>query len=140
MTMRMNFVLLLALSAGMLTTSAAAQQNERFDSRDNARVEYAISNPGQSGRIQLVDSDDHRRCDGDHDRDDRGCWDRNRDGNWYYRGNGYRANGYYSNGYYSQNNGWYDHKGNFYPNGANGYYDKHGKWHYSHGQRDRDDR
>jgi Ni/Co efflux regulator RcnB len=132
MKKQLNSVLLLALGAAMLGTTAAAQQARQFDSRGSAQFELGVFNAAQ---VQFLPAagDDRRRCDGDHDRDDRRCWDRDRDGNWYYRGNGYRGNGYYN-----QNNGWYDRKGNFYPNGANGYYDKHGKWHYSHGQRDHD--
>ncbi len=138
----LNVVMLLALSVGMLGATAAAQESRQV----NLRIQYASFDGVQGGQFLLVDSDDHRRCDGDHDRDDRGCWERDRNGNWYYRGNGYRSNGYYSNGYYgngyNQNSGWYDRKGNFYPNGANGYYDKHGKWHYYAWRRghDRDDR
>ena len=86
-----------------------------------------------TAKLTQVDWDDHRRCDGDRDRDDRNCYWRDRDGDrYYYRGNGYAGNGYYSgpayNNYYSYAaNGWYDNHGRWHA--SNGYYDKHGKWH-----------
>lgn len=127
MKKQLNFVLLLALGAGALAMSAKAQNSIQTNNRDNARVEYATLDPGQqSGLLRLADWDDHRRCDGDHDRDDRGCWN----GNRYYPQYQYQGKAYYGGRYYGQNNGWYDRKGNFYPNGANGYFDKHGRWHY----------
>ena len=133
MKKQLIFVLLLALGAGTLATSSAAQ-NLQVPERQNARIDYGIFDPGQGGLLRQADWED-RRCDGDRDHDDRGCWNRDRDGDRYYRGNGYYAYQYNSNSYYNQNNGWYDRKGNFYPNGANGYFDKHGKWHYFHGRR-----
>jgi hypothetical protein len=136
MKKQLIFVLLLAFGAGTLATISAAQNLQAPD-RQNARVEYGIFDPGRSVLLRQADWDD-RRCDGDHDRDDRGCWNRDRDGDRYYHGNGYHGYQYYGNSFNSQYNGWYDRKGNFYPNGANGYFDKHGKWHNFHGRRDHD--
>jgi hypothetical protein len=134
-----NFVLFLALSAGTLATSAVAQDRTQLNDRENEQVKFSTFDPAQAGGLlQPADWDDRHRCDGDHDRDDRNCYyrDRDRDGDWYrdhaYRGSPYRG-GYYQNG-------TYDRKGNFYPAGGNGYYDKHGRWHYFNGRRDRDDR
>jgi hypothetical protein len=137
MQKQLIFVLILTLAVGTLAATSAAQ-NLQAPERQNARVEYVISNPGQSDLLMQTAWDDHRRCDGDHDRDDRGCWNGDRDGDRYYRGNGYYGNQYYGNNPYRQNNGWYDRKGNFYPSGANGYFDKHSKWHYFRGGRDHD--
>ena len=67
---------------------------------------------------------DWRRCDGDHDRDDRGCYYRDRDGRAYY-GNGYYANSYYAAPYDSRPAGWYD---------------RNGRWHAYDKDRDRDRR
>ncbi|MDR3749287.1 MAG: hypothetical protein P4M04_14275 [Acidobacteriota bacterium] len=136
MKKHLNFVLLLALGAGTLATSASAQQAQQFNDRDNAQLEYGVASSSQNGQLRLADWDDHRRCDGDHDRDDRGCSYQDPYGNRYYRGNVYYGNGYYG----QRSNGYYDRKGNFYPNGANGYFDEHGNWHYFKGRRDWDDR
>lgn len=123
-----NFVLFLALSAGTLATSAVAQQRTQVNDRENARVEFATFDPSQAtGLLQQTDWDDHHRCDGDRDRDDRNCYYRDRDDRRYERG--YPAYGYYQ-GYsappsYERENGWYD---------RNGY------WHAYDQDRDRDRR
>jgi len=127
-----NFIAVLALGVGLLGTAATAQNAP--GNADDARAKYATVDSGQSGLLRQADWDDHRRCDGDHDRDDRGCWYYGPNGRRYYSGDGYYgpSNG---NGYYARNDGWYDRKGNFYPHGADGYFDKHGKWHYFHGHK-----
>lgn len=128
MKRQLNFVLLLALGAGTLGSTAMAQDFQNSD-RPSTRIASAVVNPGQGGFLRLVDSDDHRRCDGDRDRDDRGCYSRDRDGDAYrYRDN--RAysnygNGYYATPYYSPNAGWYD---------------RDGRWHAYDRDRDRDQR
>ncbi len=141
MKTQQNFVLFLALCAAALATSAVAQEKTQINDRENARVEFATFDPSEAASLlQQTDWDDHR-CDGDHDRDDRNCYyrDRDRDRDWN-RNQYYRGNSYYGGGH--NVNGWYDRKGNFYPAGGNGYYDKHGKWHFLNagGNRDRDDR
>jgi hypothetical protein len=115
-----SFAAVLALGVGLLGTTAQAQTVQRGQ-QTGARLEYGtydLNQSGQSGLLQQADWDDHRRCDGDHDLDDRGCRD-------YYR-NRVRYNGYsyYSNGYYyyGPNAGWYD---------------KHGRWHWYKSDRDR---
>ena len=115
----------------MLTLTAAAQNQIPRDTNAQPQTLNAVYIPAtNAARLTQVDWDDHRRCDGDHDRDDRNCYWRDRDGR-YYRGNGYVGNGYYGPGYsnyYSYgSNGWYGNKGRWHA--ANGYYDKHGKWH-----------
>lgn len=115
MKRQLSYVLFLALGAGTLATSAVAQNNS--NDRENARVEFATFDPSQAtGLLKQTDWDDHHRCDGDRDRDDRNCYrdrdDRDRDR---YRDNQYRGNGYYGNGYYGapayRQNGWYDRNG-----------------------------
>ena len=125
-----NCVLSLAVATGIWVATAAAQSPSDRSSGGDGQFRNAVLSASPGGFLRQADWDDHRRCDGDHDRDDRGCWDaRDR----------YRAgNGYYGKGFYpGAANGWYDRKGNFYPYGANGYFDKHGKWHNLHGHPDR---
>ncbi len=126
MKSKRNFVLLLTLSAGLLGTAAAAQSAQTGQSA-GARVEYATFDPSQSGLLRQADWNNHRRCDGDHDRDDRGCYYRDRDDDRY-RGYSYYGNGYaYVAPYY-----------NYAPNA--GWYDRNGRWHAYDRDRDRDRR
>ncbi len=120
----LKFVLLAALGAGTLSTGAVAQQRQLGNS-EGAVVEHATFDPGQGGALRLADWDDHRRCDGDHDRDDRGCYYRDGYGRYVYRGPAYYGNGYYAAPapYYAQPNGWYD---------------RDGRWHAYDRDRDRD--
>lgn len=129
MNNRVSFVLWIAAAAALLSVTAVAQSPG--DSRQSPQLNYAVYAPSQSAAtLQLVDWDDHHRCDGDHDRDDRNCYRRDRDGDRYsYRGNGYVGNGYnYGPTYraYYGPNGWYDNHGGGH---SDGWYDKHGKWH-----------
>ena len=111
MKSKRNFVLLLALGVGLLGTAASAQ-NVQLSQSAGARVVYATFDPSQSGLLRQADWDDHRRCDGDHDRDDRGCSYRDRDGRHRYRS--YYYNGYAAPYYnYAPNAGWYDRKGHW---------------------------
>ena len=135
-----NFGLLTALGLATLTVTATAQAAAPTDNRVNPRIHYATYYPGQTAAsLRLVDWDDHRRCDGDHDRDDRHCYWRDRDGDrYYYRGNGYVGNGYsYGPSYrtYYGASGWYDKHGRWHTD--NGWYDKHGKWHKGNPHDDR---
>ena len=117
---QVKFALFVALSAGVLGTGAgAAAQERQFNGPDNARVEYAISNPNQAAQLTLADWDDHRRCDGDHDRDDRGCY--------VYRAP-YPGYAYYGHGYYVA-------PAPYYP--PAGWYDRDGRWHAYDRDRDR---
>jgi hypothetical protein len=120
-----NFMLVLALSAGTLGTVVAAQDIQGGAGR-TAQVEYATFDPSQAGLLRQVDGHDHRRCDGDHDRDDRGCHHRDRDA---YR-NQYRGNAYYGNGYYVAP----------YAAPRAGWYDRDGRWHAYDRDRDQDRR
>ncbi len=127
MKKQLNYVLLLALSAGTLATTSAAQTSTALNDRQNTRIVQATFDPSQTGLLQLADWNDHRRCDGDRDRDDRNC--RYRDGDryrsQYYGGNPYYGNGYYATPYRGRTDGWYD---------RNGY------WHAYDRDRDRDRR
>jgi hypothetical protein len=127
MKKQLNYVLLLVLSAGTLATTSAAQTRTEANDRQNTRITQATFNPSQTGLLQLADWNDHRRCDGDGDRDDRNC--RYRDGDryrcQYYGGNPYYGNGYYATPYRGRTDGWYD---------RNGY------WHAYDRDRDRDRR
>jgi hypothetical protein len=114
--------LALALSLGLLG-SAAAAQNTQLSRAVDAQVEYGTFNPAQSGLLRQADWDDHRRCDGDHDRDDRGCYNRHYDRDRYY---GYS---YYSNGYVAPY---------YYNAPPAGWYDRYGHWHAYDRDRDRD--
>jgi hypothetical protein len=130
MKKQLNYVLLLALSAGTLATTSAAQTFTAVNDRQNTRITQATFNPSQAGLLRLTAGDDHRRGDGDGDRDDRNY--RNRDGNKY-RGQYYYANpnyGYYGNGYYATP----------YRGRVDGWYDRYGYWHAYSRDRDRDRR
>jgi hypothetical protein len=135
-----KFVLLAVSALTTLTLTAAAQNQIPRETTTQPQTFNAVYIPAQNAAsLTQVDWDDHRRCDGDHDRDDRNCYRRDRDDR-YYRGNGYVGNGYYygtgRNNYYSYgSNGWYDNKGRWHV--ANGWYDNHGKWHKGN-DRDRD--
>jgi Ni/Co efflux regulator RcnB len=124
MKRQLEFVLLLALGAGTLGSTAAAQDAPETN-RQSAQLESATFDPSQGAVLRQVDWDDHRRCDGDHDRDDRGCYDR--DG---YRNRDYRVYQYYGNGYYATP---------YYPPAA-GWYDRDGRWHAYDRDRDHDRR
>lgn len=117
----LNFVLLLALSAAVLGTAAMAQTSEGAGVA-RARIESATFDPSQSALLRQADWDDHRRCDGDHDRDDRGCYYRDHNGYRGYYGYNYYGNGYYATPYYAPRAGWYD---------------RDGHWHASDRDRDR---
>ena len=107
-----NFVLLLTLGVGLLGTAASAQ-NSQIANRA-APGEYAGAEGSHGAALQLADWDDHRRCDGDRDRDDRGCYDRDYDRRYYgysYNGNGYVAPYSYS----APPAGWYDRYGYWHP-------------------------
>jgi hypothetical protein len=123
-----NFVALLALSVGLLGAAGAAQERQSGDVQ-NSPAQYATFDSSQSGLLRQADWDDHRRCDGDHDRDDRGCYNRDRDDYRYrnygytYYGNGYYATPYYAAPYYAPPTGWYD---------------RDGRWHAYDRDRDRD--
>ena len=112
-----SLVAVLALGVGLLGTTAQAQTLQRSQ-QTGARLEYGTYDLNQGGLLQQADWDDHRRCDGDHDRDDRGCRDYYRDRARYY-GYSHYNNGYY---YYGPNTGWYD---------------KHGRWHWYKDVRER---
>ena len=74
MKTKLEVVLLLALGTSMLTVTAAGKNTAQFDNQGSTRVEYLTYDPSQSAAgLQQVDWDDHHRCDGDHDRDDRHC-------------------------------------------------------------------
>ena len=123
MNRKVSLVLCTAVAAAMLSVTAVAQSSAAADRVPSPRLSYAVYEPSQSAaKLQLVDWDNHRRCDGDHDRDDRHCYWRDRDGDrYYYRGNGYGA---YSPMYYP--GGWYDKHGRWH---ADGWYDRDGRWH-----------
>lgn len=129
MNRTVSFLIGLAFSAAALSVGAAAQNGPSYRTAGDPQIVYATFYPGQSSaRLQYVDWDDRHRCDGDHDRDDRNCHWRDRDG--YYHGYGYVGHGYVygpSNGAYYGPNGSYDQPGRWHT--ANGWYDKHGKWH-----------
>ena len=128
MNRKMSLVLCIAVAATMLSVTAVAQSGAPGDSLPSPRLSYAVYEPSQSAaKLQLVDSDDHRRCDGDHDRDDRHCYWRDRDGDrYYYHGNGYVSNGHVAYGPMYYPGGWYDKHGRWH---ADGWYDRDGKWH-----------
>ncbi|HEY4901634.1 MAG TPA: hypothetical protein VIH91_12540 [Terriglobales bacterium] len=124
---KLEFVLLMALSAAMLCVTAAAQNVGQVKDRGNVRVDDATYYPNQgAGLVRLVDWDDRHRCDGDHDRDDRNCYWRGRDR---YRNQYYASgNGYYGNAPVYGQGGWYDqyHRWHAQPGG---WYDRKGRWH-----------
>jgi hypothetical protein len=120
MKRQLNFVLMLALGAGTLGTMAAAQENQGR-AGERAQLAYATYGSGQSATLQQVDWNDRRRCDGDHDRDDRGCYAYNNR----YPASSYYGNGYYAAPHYAPRAGWYD---------------RDGRWHAYDRDRDRDRR
>jgi len=125
MKSQLKFALFVALGTGMLGAGAVAQ--ERQINTGQAQVRYATFDPNQAGQLQQADWDHHRRCDGDGDRDDRGCY--------YQYGDRYPV--YYGNGYYG--NGYYVAPAPRYVPPA-GWYDRHGRWHAYQRDRDRDRR
>jgi hypothetical protein len=126
---QLSFVLFLALSAGTLATSAVAQDRTQINDRESARVEFATFDPSQaSGLLRQAGWDDHRRCDGDHDRDDWGCYYRAWRGPAPYPATGFYG-GHYAAPYVAPNYGR-----------ANGWYDRNGYWHAYDRDRDRDRR
>jgi hypothetical protein len=130
MKKQLNYVLLLALSAGTLATTSAAQTFTAVNDRQNTRIAQATFNPSQAGLLRLAAGDDHRGGNGDRDRDDRN--DRNRDGN------GYRGQYYYANPSYGYNgNGYYATP---YRGRVDGWYDRYGYWHAYDRDRDQDRR
>ena len=137
MKRKLNFVLLLAMAAAMLSMTAAAQNTLPLNDRGNARVSYLVYDPSQSAALlRLVDWDDRHRCDGDHDRDDRHCYGRGRDDDRYRNQYYARGNGYYGNAPGYGEGGWYDQHGR--QAGPAGWYDRKGKWHsYKHHGDDR---
>jgi len=136
MNTKVSLVLCIAVAAAMLRVTAFAESNAPSDTGRSPQLRYAVYEPSQStAMFQLVDWDDHHRCDGDHDRDDRHCHGRDRDSNRYYPGgNGYVSNGYVAYGprYYA--GGWYDKHGRWH---ADGWYDRDGRWHKGNPARDR---
>ena len=86
MKSQLQFALFVALGTGMLGAGAVAQERQT----NTEQMRYGTFDPNQAGQLQQVDWDHHRRCDGDGDRDDRGCY--------YQYGDRYPA--YYGNGYY----------------------------------------
>jgi hypothetical protein len=132
MKTKLNLVMLMALAVSFFSAAATAQNTRPLQASSNARLEYAIYDPSQSsGLLRLADWDDHHRCDGDHDRDDRNCYqywrnrDRDRDGDRYRDRNYYRGNGFYGGTPVYVQHGWYDRKG---------------KWHWDKNYRHGDDR
>jgi hypothetical protein len=130
MKKQLNYVLLLALSAGTLATTSAAQTSTSLNDRQNPRIAQATFDPSQGAQLRLADWDDHRGGDGDRDRNYR-----YRDG-YRYRRQYYYTNPYYGNGYYGGNpyygNGYYATP----YRGRDGWYDRNGYWHAY--DRDRD--
>ena len=123
MNRKLSLVLCVAVAAAMLSVTAVAQSSAPGDRVRSPRLSYAVYEPSQSAaKLQLVDWDHHRRCDGDHDRDDRHCYWRDRDGDRYY----YRGNGYVSHGYVAYGPMYYDKHGRWH---ADGWYDRDGRWH-----------
>ena len=111
-----EFVMLLAVSAALLNVAAAAQTSAPSRNASSPRAEFAVYNPAQNAAtLQLADWDNRRRCDGDHDRDNRNC---------YYRRD--RDDDRYRNQYYSQG---YSYYGNASVYGQGGFYNQYGRWH-----------
>lgn len=123
MKAQLKFALFVALGTGMLGAGAVAQQRDDGIGQGQAR----LATFNQAAQLQQVDWNHHRRCDGDGDRDDRGCYYVYQNQYPAYYGNGYDANGYYvaPAPYYPPNAGWYDHDG---------------RWHAYNRDRDRDRR
>lgn len=129
MNKKLNFVLLMALGAAMLSISAAAQNTAQINDREDARIDDATYYPGQSaGLLRPVDWDDRHRCDGDHDRNDRHCYWRGRDDDRYRNQYYARGNGYYGSAPGYSQGGWYDQRGRWQAD-LGGWYDRKGKWH-----------
>jgi hypothetical protein len=129
MKRKLKFVLLMALGTAMLSIPAAAQNTAPINDRGTARVDYATYYPNQStGLLREVDWNNHRRCDGDHDRDDRHCYWRGRDDDRYRNQYYARGNGYYGNAPGYGQGGWYDQYGRWHTD-PGGWYDRKGKWH-----------
>lgn len=123
-----HFTWVLMLGLGLAGAAATAQTSEGRG--NNAQVEPAVLTSNLGGTLRLADWDDHRRCDGDHDRDDRGCYYRDRDGRYRYYGYSYYGNRYAVPYYYT-------------PYAGNGWYDRDGRWHeykvYRHKKHHHDD-
>jgi hypothetical protein len=129
MKRKLDFVLLMAMGAAMLSVPAAAQNTAQINDRGNARIDYAIYHPNQSaGLLREVDWNNHRRCDGDRDRDDRNCYWRGRDDDRYRNQYYARGNSYYGNAPGYGQGGWYDQNGRSQAD-PGGWYDRKGKWH-----------
>jgi hypothetical protein len=129
MKTKLDFVLLLALGTAMLNITVAAHSTAQVTIPEQARVNYLTYDPSQDAALLLpVDWDDHRRCAGDHDRDDRHCYWRGRDDDRYRTQYYSRGNGYYGNAPGYGPSGWYDQHGHWH-NGPDGWYDRKGKWH-----------
>ncbi len=136
---KLGFVLLMTLGTAMLNVPAAAQNTTQIRDRGNAQVNYLTYDPSQSAAtVRLVDWDDHHRCDGDHDRDDRHCYWPRRDDDRYRNQYFAAGNGYYGNAPAYSQGGWYDQRGNWHSD-PGGWYDRKGKWHSykRHGHDDR---
>lgn len=123
MKSQLKLALLLALGTGILGASAAAQDRQ-INSADTGRVQYATFDGNQADLLHQADWDDHRRCAGDRDRDDRGCY-------YAYR-TPYPGYAYYGNRYYVA-------PAPYYPP-PTGWYDRDGHWHAYDRDRDRDRR
>jgi hypothetical protein len=108
MKSQLKFALFVALGTGVFGAGAAAQEVSR-DFGGQAQPRYETFDSNQDGHLVQVD---HRRCDGDGDRDDRRCYQYQYPS---YYGNGYYSNGYYVTPapapYYQSNAGWYDRDG-----------------------------
>src|SRR5664279_533174 len=140
MKKKLNFVLLMAMGAAMLCVSAAAQNVTQSNGREKAKVPNLIYDPSQSAALlRQVDWDDHHRCDGDHDRDDRHCYWRGRDGDRYRNQYSAGGNGYYGYAPGYGKGGWYDQRGRWQTD-PGGWYDRKGKWHSYKRQGHGDDR
>jgi hypothetical protein len=138
MKTKLNFVLLLALGTATLNVTATAQNTEQGNIPGNAKVNYLTYDPNQRAALLPVDWDDHHRCDGDHDRDGRRCYSRDRDSDRYRQQYVSRGNSYYGNAPVYGQSGWYDQHGRQYTR-SDGWYDRKGKWH-SDKHHERDDR
>jgi hypothetical protein len=128
MNRKVSLVLCIAIAATMLSVTAVAESSAPGDRVPSPRLSYAVYEPSQSvAKLRRVDWDDHRRCDGDHDRDDRHCYRRDRDDDrYYYRGKGYVSHGYVAYGPMYYPGGWYDKHGRWH---RDGWYDRDGRWH-----------
>jgi hypothetical protein len=122
--MKTKLVFLLALSVGVLGNLAVAQTGQ--GGYQTPQVQYALFHSDQDNvALQSVAWDhDRDRCDGDHDRDGRGCrWE---SGEHRYPVSSYGYTAY--SGHYAQR-GVYDRYGDFHPYGSKGYFDRYGYWH-----------